>query len=59
MDTKRKSDESKSAENLTGTGAGPVGVAQPVKVPRVETGRRIFGNGDTDRDGTKADKPRD
>lgn len=47
---KPKADPKDSAENLTSESAKPVGPAQPVDVPDAPKNRRMFQNGDTDRE---------
>lgn len=50
-DKKRGPDEKREAENLADDKALPVGPGQPVNVRKMPKDRRIFGNGDVERDG--------
>lgn len=47
---KPKADPKDSAENLTSESTKPVGPAQSIDVPEPPKNRRMFQNGDTDRE---------
>ena len=50
-DKKRAPDEKREAEDLADDKSRPAGPGQPVDVRKMPKDRRIFGNGDVERDG--------